>query len=328
MQSTQNKLIEILSKHQGQYVSGQKLSEALNISRSAIWKHMKNLAQAGYQIDAKSRVGYRIISGPNQLNEYTLKWGLKTSWLGKTLIHKPTTISTQSDAHQLARNNAKHGTIIIADQQTGGVGRRKRPWHSAEEKGIWMSMILRPDLLPYQAPQLTLLTATVLADVIQRLTDLKPKIKWPNDILINHKKAAGILTEMQAEQDEIDYVIIGIGLNINQQRNDLPTDLQEIATSIAIETNQEWSLVLFVQEILQTFEDQYHKYVTNGFDKIKDQWERYGYKIGEKVWIKQTDQYEQATFLGIAEDGALLIENTPGDIHKVYSAEIDWLKED
>src|SRR5690554_2579049 len=216
MQSTRNKLIHLLANNDDQYISGQKLSEMLHISRSAIWKQMKNLEKAGYEIEGKPNQGYRILSFPDDLSEYTLQWGLDTEWIGKKIIHKQTTTSTQIVAHKLAQENCEHGTIVIADEQTKGKGRMNRPWHSSKKKGIWMSIILRPAILPYRAPQLTLLTATVLADVINEHIGIRPQIKWPNDILINNKKTAGILTEMQAEQDQIQYVVIGVGLNVNQ----------------------------------------------------------------------------------------------------------------
>src|SRR5699024_869560 len=226
-----------------------------------IWKHMKELEKEGFQIEGKSRVGYRIISSPRELSEYTIQAGLETEWLGEQIIHKEVINSTQRLAHTYAGEKAKHGTVIIADEQTEGRGRLDRPWTSSKEKGMWMSMILRPTIAPYLAPQLTLLTATVLADVLKNYTNLKPKIKWPNDILINGKKVAGILTEMQAEQDQILYVVIGIGLNVNQEKNDFPEDIDKKATSIHIETEREWNIHTLIQSILETFEKAYEAYI-------------------------------------------------------------------
>src|SRR5690625_2332206 len=268
MQSTRNQLIHLLANNDEQYISGQMLSEKLNISRSAIWKQMKNLEKAGYVIEGKSKLGYRILSYPDDVNEYTLQWGLKTNWLGKKIVHKQSTTSTQIVVHQLAQENCEHGTIVIADEQTKGKGRMNRPWHSSKEKGIWMSIILRPEILPYRASQLTLLTATVLADVINKQVEIRPQIKWPNDILINSKKVAGILTEMQAEQDQIQYVVIGIGLNVNQTQTELPDNVGYRATSLQIETGQGWDLTEIIQSILLTFEKYYTSYIDNRFDKI------------------------------------------------------------
>lgn len=324
MSSTRNKLIDLLSERPSDYISGQYLSEKLNISRSAIWKHMNELKKDGYEIEAKARKGYRIVSYPKKLSENTLFWGLNTNWLGKTIIHKESIPSTQRLAHELALDGAEHGTIVIADEQTEGKGRVDRKWYSKKGDGIWLSMILRPNILPYLAPQLTLLTATVLANVIDHHANLTPQIKWPNDILINGKKMTGILTEMQAEQDQVLYVIIGIGMNINQKREDLPTELLERATSLQIETNEKWNMLPIIQEILQTFEEKYSKFLDQGFDPVKQDWENYGFRLNERLQIKSGKKTWEGIFLGIAEDGALLAQNEDGIIERVYSAEISW----
>jgi len=327
MQSTRNKLIHLLAASKEKYISGQMLSEELHISRSAIWKHMKELEKDGYTIEGKSNQGYRMISVPQKLSENTVQWGLNTRWLGKSVIHKKTTSSTQFVGHQSAQTGAAHGTVILADEQTSGRGRMSRQWHSASQKGIWLSLILRPTILPYLAPQLTLLAATVLADVIQSFIKSKPQIKWPNDILINGKKTAGILTEMQAEQDQIQYVVMGIGLNVNQTNDDFPKELEKTATSLKKETNRTWDIVALIQEILTTFEYTYDAYIQKGFPHIKDKWENYGFKIGEQIRIKTLQSEWNAIFSGIAEDGALLSKTADGESKKLYSAEIDWFNE-
>ncbi|RDW19626.1 biotin--[acetyl-CoA-carboxylase] ligase [Oceanobacillus arenosus] len=324
MESTRNKLIQLLADNSEQYISGQLLSEELEISRSAIWKHMKELEKDGYQIEGKSNKGYRIISYPDKLSENTIRWGLDTDWIGKSIVHKESTTSTQHIAHDEARNGASHGTIIIADEQTNGKGRMNRSWFSSKGKGMWLSMILRPRISPQQAPQLTLLTATVLADVLHAYCHVTPLIKWPNDILLNNKKTAGILTEMQAEQDIINYIVIGIGLNVNQSESELPEEIRHKATSLFIETEKEHSIKGLIQEILVAFEKAYDQFIKNGFPDVKRKWESYGFKIGEEITIKTLRDHFQATFLGIEEDGALRIKRMDGSTEKLYSAEIDW----
>ncbi|MBP1969588.1 BirA family biotin operon repressor/biotin-[acetyl-CoA-carboxylase] ligase [Virgibacillus natechei] len=326
MESTRNKLIKILAGNQDKYISGQLLSERLNISRNAVWKHMKELEKDGYVIVGKSNKGYKITNTPNKLSENTIQWGLNTQWLGRTIIHKETTASTQIIAHQAAQDNAKHGTIIIADEQTKGRGRMDRTWHSAQNKGIWLSIILRPAILPYLAPQLTLLTATVLAETIRSYTNTEPLIKWPNDILLNNKKTAGILTEMQAEQDQIQYVVIGIGVNVNQTYNELPQDVNLNATSLQIETNKDWSIKNIIQDLLVTFEKSYETYMKNGFSEVKQKWENSGFKIGENILIKTSRDQWEAAFLGIAEDGALIYKGIDKEEKRLYSGEIEWFQ--
>src|SRR5699024_5682002 len=156
MSSTRNRLIDILANHQNGYVSGQTLSEMLDVSRSAIWKHMNELKKDGYKIEGVANKGYRIVSLPKTVSENTIAWGLQTDWLGKTIVHRDTIDSTQTLAHQLALEGAKHGTIVVANEQTQSRGRVSRKWYSPAGEGIWLSMILRPNILPYLAPQLTL----------------------------------------------------------------------------------------------------------------------------------------------------------------------------
>ncbi|MEI3604754.1 biotin--[acetyl-CoA-carboxylase] ligase [Pseudogracilibacillus sp. SE30717A] len=324
MSSTRNKLIELLSKNEAQYISGQLLSEQLNISRSAIWKHMNELKKDGYEIEGKAKKGYRIISYPNKISENTISWGLQTDWLGKKIVYRDSITSTQRLAHELALDGAEHGTIVIADEQTKGKGRVDRNWHSQKGKGIWMSVILRPTILPYLAPQLTLLTATVLANVIDQYAKIKPQIKWPNDILIDSRKMAGILTEMQAEQDHVLYVIVGMGININQDQSDLPDDILNKATSLRIETGQEWEMLPMIQQIIETFESKYMHYIDNGFKEVKQNWENYGFRLNERLQINSGNKRWEGLFLGIAEDGALLAKTDTGIIEKVYSGEISW----
>lgn len=327
MESNRNKLIELLSASEDKYVSGQFLSEKLNISRSAIWKHMRELEKDGYNIEGVSRKGYRIITSPDKVSENTIQWGLQTDWLGKKIIHRESISTTQQLAHTVAQENAKNGTVVIADEQTKGKGRMNRYWYSSKGKGVWMSLVLRPDIPPNLAPQLTLLTATVLADVFASYTNLKPKIKWPNDILLKDRKTAGILTEMQAEQDQIQYVVIGIGINVNQEADEIPDDIKDKATSLTIETHENWNLKELIQLILSTFEKSYDTYMTDGFQRIKQNWEHYGYKIGERILIKTMRKEWYAKFIGIGEDGALLIQDDDDSVEKIYSAEIEWFKE-
>ncbi|WP_082234013.1 biotin--[acetyl-CoA-carboxylase] ligase [Halobacillus massiliensis] len=323
MESTRNRLIHILNKNEG-YQSGQELSDQLGISRTAVWKHMKELEKDGYEIEAVQRKGYRIVSSPDKISENTIQWGLKTKWMAGQLHHFEEVSSTQEIAHQLAKQGKPHGTVVIADQQLSGKGRMERPWDSPKGKGIWMSMLLRPKLPPIQAPQLTLLTATVLAEVIEQKTGLKPQIKWPNDILIQHKKMAGILTEMQAEQDQIQYVVIGTGLNINQKAEDIAQEIHYKATSLLMETQEEWGIQDFIQSLLVQFEETYDRYIEEGFQHVKQKWETYGYKIGEEVEITTLRKSWKATLLGIEPDGALRARDREGNEEKLYSAEIHW----
>ncbi|MFC7060430.1 biotin--[acetyl-CoA-carboxylase] ligase [Halobacillus seohaensis] len=323
METTRNRLIQLLNQEEG-YISGQQLSEQLSISRTAVWKHMKELEKDGYEMESVQRKGYRILSSPNKVSENTLQWGLNTSWIGHHLYHYDEVSSTQEIAHQLAKQGKPHGTVVVANEQLEGKGRMARPWHSPKGKGIWMSILLRPDLSPVQAPQLTLLAATVLAEVIARRSNLSPQIKWPNDILINHKKVSGILTEMQAEHDQIQYVVLGIGINLNQLDEEIPSEIRHKASSLQVESMQDWLIAETIQDILMNFETTYDEFSVEGFNHVKEIWEQYGYKIGDKVTITTMKRKWEATLVGIEADGALNTRDMYGTEEKLYSAEIEW----
>ncbi|KGX87943.1 biotin--[acetyl-CoA-carboxylase] ligase [Pontibacillus litoralis] len=327
MESTRGRLLDILAKHNEEYVSGQMLSDQLNISRPAVWKHMKELEKDGYVMEAVPRKGYRILSFPNKVSQNTIQWGLKTKWLGQHMLHKTSTPSTQMLAHNQAQNGSAHGTVIIADEQTNGRGRLHRQWYSHKGEGIWMSMILRPTMEPHLSPQLTLLAATVLAETLKRHCGVKPQIKWPNDILIHDKKVAGILTELQAEQDQVNYIVLGIGMNVNQPNTAFIGELQRKATSLHLQTNQTWDISALVQDILQTFEKRYDEYMENGFAHVKLRWEAFGYKLGEIVPIHTHQNKWYGRLMGIEEDGALYVLDENGQGHILYSAEIEWGKD-
>jgi BirA family biotin operon repressor/biotin-[acetyl-CoA-carboxylase] ligase len=322
--TNRNKLIQILSKQKDRYISGQEISNALNISRNSVWKHMKALEKDGFVIEGVPKKGYRILEQPNKVSDNTIKWGLETNWLAKHIIYQATGTSTQDLIHEHAREGGEHGTVAILDEQTKGKGRMNRNWHSADKKGMWLSILLRPEMPPQHAAQLTLLTAAVLATVLKENTTVDPLIKWPNDLLIERRKVAGILTEMQAEQDQIQYIVIGIGLNINHQATELPTTESYQATSLYQETGKTWSISNLIQQFLHEFEHVYDNYMVNGFAPVKKTWESFGFKMGEKISIKNPKEERQAIFHGIAEDGALLILNDTGEKERVYSGEIDW----
>lgn len=324
MDTTRNRLIEILSANEDDYISGQELSKRLGISRNSVWKHIKALKKDGYVIEGVTRKGYRIIEQPDKVSENTIKWGLQTKWLGQTIIHKREGASTQLLIHEAAQEGADHGTVAILDKQTEGKGRLNRKWQSLEYKGMWLSILLRPEILPQQAPQLTLLTATVVADLLKEDFALEPMIKWPNDVLLQKKKVAGILTEMQAEQDRIQYIVLGIGLNINHTEKDLPETTNYQATSLFLETGKKRRIQSIIRQFLNRFEKAYEDYMENGFPPIRKKWESYSLKLGKTIRIKTPEEEKDVLFHGIAGDGALVIIDHSGQKENIYSAEIDW----
>ncbi|MBT2575437.1 biotin--[acetyl-CoA-carboxylase] ligase [Bacillus sp. ISL-51] len=315
-------LIDLFSEAGDGFISGQKISDALGCSRTAVWKHIEELRKEGYEVEAVRRKGYRLVKKPGKLSESEIRFGLKTEFLGKQLYYRDVLPTTQKTAHELANDGAPEGTLVVADKQTAGRGRMSRVWHSQEGNGIWMSLILRPDIPLQKAPQLTLLSAVAVVQAIEAAAGIQPDIKWPNDLLIHGKKAVGILTELQAEEDRVRSVIIGIGINVNQQTDDFPDELQDIATSLSLEAGEKIDRAGLIQEILQTFEKRYQDYLTHGFTPIKLLWESYALGLGNELQARTLQGTFYGKSLGIDDEGVLLLETKDG-IKKIYSADIE-----
>src|SRR5690606_27734802 len=275
-----HKLAKRLIESNGEAVSGQQLAEEFGISRTAIWKHIKELEEKGYAIESVKKKGYRIVSIPDTLEPLAIQTGLKTKHIGQNIEYVESCSSTQIIAHKLAQEGAPGGTVVLTETQTAGRGRMARKWDSAAGKGVWMSVILRPDVVPQKAPQFTLVTAVAVVRAIEEVTKLQPKIQWPNDILLNGKKCTGILTELQSDADGIQALIIGIGLNINQEKTDFDPEIQAIATSLKMESGDTVSRQKLVQSLLYYLEIYTQMYIEEGFGLLKVMWESYSTTIG------------------------------------------------
>ncbi|ALV01752.1 biotin--[acetyl-CoA-carboxylase] ligase [Bacillus velezensis] len=316
------RLIDLFSEAGDGFISGQKISDALGCSRTAVWKHIEELRKEGYEVEAVRRKGYRLIKKPGKLSESEIRFGLKTEVLGKQLHYRDVLPSTQKTAHELANDGAPEGTLVVADKQTAGRGRMARVWHSQEGNGIWMSLILRPDVPLQKTPQLTLLSAVAVVQAIEAFTGVQAAIKWPNDLMIHGKKAVGILTELQAEEDRVRSVILGIGINVNQQETDFPGELQDIATSLSMEAGEKIDRAGLIQEILLTFEKRYQDYLNHSFTPIKLLWESYAVGLGNELRARTLQGTFYGKSLGIDDEGVLLLETRDG-IKKIYSADIE-----
>jgi BirA family biotin operon repressor/biotin-[acetyl-CoA-carboxylase] ligase len=317
------KLLKAFSTADGEFLSGQKISETIGCSRTAVWKHIEELRKEGYELEAVRRLGYRIKKKPDKISSNEIHLGLKTKMMGRAIHFEETVTSTQKIAQSLANDGVQEGTIVVADQQTNGRGRMSRAWYSPSGTGIWMSMIIRPNIPVNTTPQLTLLTAVAIVQAIEELTPLKPDIKWPNDIMINGKKVVGILTELQAEADQVHSVIIGTGINVNQKTDDFPEDLQNIATSLLIETETSWERAQLIQTILLRFESLYSLFLSKGFKPIKILWESYAISLNKVLIARTLKGTVEGKAIGIDDDGALLIETSDKKIEKIYSADIE-----
>jgi BirA family transcriptional regulator, biotin operon repressor / biotin---[acetyl-CoA-carboxylase] ligase len=316
------KIIQLFTENDNKYLSGQFLSDELGISRTAIWKYMKELQEEGIEVEAVRKVGYKIIGKSDRMTPTDIQLGLETKKFGRNIFYQEETNSTQTIANELVLNGAEEGTIVLAERQLIGRGRLQRSWVTSGGKAIAMSLILRPSISPKVAPQLTLLTAVAIACAIEKVTGLQPNIKWPNDILINKRKVCGILTEMQGDADCIKSVVIGIGINVNQVEEDYPMELADIATSLRIEKGQTFMRAKLIQVILAEFEKYYAIFLEKGFKPIKILWESYAISLGKQIRATTLTEEIVGNAIGITDEGQLLIEDHLGEIHTIYSADI------
>ncbi|TAA66045.1 biotin--[acetyl-CoA-carboxylase] ligase [Planococcus salinarum] len=321
-----NKLAERLMEAAGEPVSGQQLADEFGISRTSIWKHIKDLQEKGYEISSVKKKGYALTGIPDSLEASTIQPLLKTARYGKTMEYVSSCESTQIIAHQLAQQGVPDGTTVLAEEQTAGRGRMARKWDSVHGKGIWMSVILRPDVPIQRAPQFTLIAAVAVVRAIEEVTGLNADIKWPNDILLNGKKCTGILTELQSDADGIQALIIGIGLNANQGPADFSEEVKGIATSLKMEKGNSVSRQELVRAILYYLEQYSAIYIEEGFGALKLMWEGYSTTIGRTVRARMAKETIEGVAESITDEGVLQIRTKDGKLHGIYSADIEIKK--
>lgn len=316
-----NKILEFLKKHQGAFVSGQEMSEKCEVSRTAIWKHIKALREKGYVIESFTKKGYRLVEEPDLLSPLEIKKILTTNYIGKNYIYLDTTDSTNREARLLAQDGAPEGTIVVSEEQSAGRGRLTRGWYSPYGKGVWMSLILRPKFLPTEAPKCTLMAAVALTKAFHKLGLTNAGIKWPNDILVKGKKIVGILTEMSGSMEEISYIVMGMGINISTTKNELPKDIKDIATSFSMEGIQvERKLVL--QTILQELENQYNKVVEEGFDSTLEEWKTLSITLNQEVEVRAPGNTYNGYAVDLDSDGNLMVRLSDGTVERIVAGDV------
>ena len=302
-------------------VSGQEICNRFSVSRTAVWKVINQLKEEGYVIDAVQNKGYRILSTPDILTEAEIKSRLNTEWAGSKLSCLEETDSTNTDCKKFAEQGAKHGLLCTADTQISGRGRRGRAWESPKGTSISMTLLLRPEIKPNQAPQLTLVMALAVARAIRRISGETCSIKWPNDILMKDKKICGILTEMSAEMDYVHYVVIGCGINVNQDM--IPEELEKIATSIKIETGKSYQRSELIAEILSDFEQLYQQFLVHAdLSLFIEEYNRYLVNQGRRVRVLDPKAEFEGDALGISPNGELLVRTETGETVEVYAGEV------
>jgi BirA family biotin operon repressor/biotin-[acetyl-CoA-carboxylase] ligase len=315
------KILEVLKENRDKFISGEELSNSLGVTRTSIWKYINGLKAEGYEIESIPRKGYRLIEEPDILSKDDLLIELKSSRFAKDIYCFDKIDSTNNYAKELALDGAEEGTIVLSDEQTGGRGRLGRPWMSPPGSSISMSIILKPSINPSEAAKITEITAAAVTIAINNATGLDVGIKWPNDIILNNKKVCGILTEMSAELDNINYVIIGIGINVNI--DEFPEDIAKVATSLKKVKGKYISRKNLVINIVKEFEKLYYNFINTGsLKRTIGICREKSVTLGKTVKIITKNGEIIAKALDITEDGKLVIKKDDGQIINIISGEV------
>ncbi|MEX2416238.1 MAG: biotin--[acetyl-CoA-carboxylase] ligase [Paenibacillaceae bacterium] len=314
-------IVQYFMNRPDQFISGEQLSQFLNCSRTAVWKHIQELKKLGYRFESIPRKGYKLTQKPDFYHVVELIAACSSSELGRHIHLYDKLESTQTEAHRLVANGSGHGTLVIAERQTSGRGRMGRPWHSPAGLGIWMSLVITPQLaLPF-ASQITLLTAVVLCRTIRKNYQVDIGIKWPNDLLIQARKVSGILVESSGEDERIRYMVIGVGIGCNMETEDYPAELRGIATSLSMETGVRIDRTQLIASFLEQFEELYKLYLEQGFAPIRILWESLSVSMHKPIRILSGGDWKEGVALGIDEMGALIVRQSNGEALHVYSGE-------
>lgn len=313
-------ILKLLRKADG-YVSGQQICEQLDVSRTAVWKVIQQLKEEGYQIEAVRNRGYRIVEVPDVLTGEELKSLMQTQWAGRNIVCYPETDSTNLRIRELGDAGAPHGTLAVADMQTAGRGRRGRTWESPPGSSIYMSILLRPDIIPGAAPMLTLVMACSVAEGISDCENVDVRIKWPNDVIAGGKKLVGILTEMSTQIDYINHVTIGVGINVNM--TEFPENIRDTATSLRLETGHKVRRAPLIAAIMKRFEENYAVFLkTQDMSGLMEKYSGMLINLDRDVLVLGAEDSYKAHALGIDRQGELIVRREDGTEEKIYAGEV------
>ncbi|HSB21234.1 MAG TPA: biotin--[acetyl-CoA-carboxylase] ligase [Anaeromyxobacteraceae bacterium] len=318
-------VLAFLAEAGDEFVPGEAISDKLGLSRAAVWKHVETLRGHGYRIDAVPARGYRLREIPDRLTALELRPLLATHDLGQVLHCFEELASTNDTARQLAEEGAAHGEVVIAERQTAGRGRRGRGWISPPGRNLHLSAVLRPDLPPLRAPEITLVASVGLCHAVRR-AGADAGIKWPNDLVVGERKLGGILTEMAAEADRVQWVVLGVGVNLNSRPEDFPEELRPAVTSVAAERGQPVPRALFAAAALALLEEWLDRYAEGGFAAVRDEWRVLSDTLGRQVRVAAEGREIRGLAEDVDESGALLVRTGGGRLEAVRSGEVVHLR--
>ncbi len=313
------KIIEFLKKKEG-YVSGDQIAHRLGISRQALWKHIQELKDLGYDIVAVPHLGYRLDAAPDRLFDFEIKSALNTRFVGRQIHYFENAASTMEIATRLALGGCPEGTLVIAESQTRGKGRMGRSWFSPRHKGIYASLILRPNTLPSQVSVLTLLAAVSIVEALNEFCGVPSKIKWPNDVVLEGRKLAGILTELNAEMDRVNFVVLGIGINVNNDKKSLISGAASLKSFLGHSLNL--NRVGLLQAILRRIEDNYSSFQKGHLQGILEKWKQMSVTLGTRVKVYCQNEQVEGEAVDIDSDGGLLVRRDSGITEKITAGDV------
>lgn len=319
---TRSAILELFHDRGDDFVSGEEISRLLGVSRTAVWKQIRMLREMGYSIEAVSSRGYRMLGAPDLLIPAEIQTGLETRVVGREVVFFEETDSTNLRASELGEGGCAEGTVVIADRQSAGKGRLGRLWSSPAGVNLYTSVVLRPKILPYRAPQLTFISAVAVAWAIEEVAGVAARVKWPNDVLVGGRKVAGLLNEMSAETEGIHFVILGIGVNLNMRLDQFPADLRYPATSLAIETGRDVSRTAFARALYRHLDTLYALYLEQGVEPVIEAWQELCDLVGQAVEVDFQSRVVRGVVTGLDEDGALLLQLSDGQCEKVLAGDV------
>lgn len=318
-------VLKLLQSSGGAYVSGEAVSEALGVSRAAVWKAVDALRREGYEIESRKNRGYRLVSAPDSLSESAIRARLgETARVGTTLRCFEQIDSTNAYLKRVAADGAADGTVAIADEQTGGRGRRGRGFLSPAGKGVYLSVLLRPEVEPARLLPLTGFVAVATCDAVERVASVRPQIKWTNDLVLGGKKLCGILTELSVEGESgaLQYVVVGIGVNASHTKEDFAGGLEDIATSLAIETGKSVSRAALAAAMIEELDRLYAALLTGETQPYLDAYRRDCLTIGREVQLLWQDTRERVRAVDVDDELGLVVIRGDGRRDVIRTGEV------
>lgn len=321
---TLDKIVRLLKSHRSEFLSGEEMSRSLGLSRAVVWKKIKHLQSLGYKIRSRPKAGYRLDSKTTLMLPWEISDGLQTEVIGRKIYYFDTIDSTQNFALKLASKPYENGSVVVARHQTHGRGRQNRRWISPSG-GIWLSILLKPNFDVSHVSMFPMLTSLALCKAIEKVLGLRPKLKWPNDLTLKDKKVAGILVDASIQSNQIDYMVIGIGINFKVKPSAIYKGARNFknfyGAASLVERNKDSDAVVLLQTFLYELEQIYYKVVENNLDAIKDEWKKRSSTIGTSVKISTVGGEIEGRAVGIDDDGALLVSSR-GVTHRLLVGDI------